>query len=365
MEHLTMNSIRSTIILALVCSSANTQSAFAQSDSTMSSPSDQSPGNKQQVEAALAILPRVGTTQVPVMPTQQAVSVAVQPGLTQGQDWLKVLHETLEEPIEPSTLAEGAYILKRLGTIVQGPEGLLIFVPDKTQREPGEGPVLLMPCRTLEQLETEWSGQQVILSGEIFSYHNRNQLLVSAYSLTKSDTDSQSDQTNATPDPASDEPTQSKDPIQPSSIEDDPDVRDLLDELEFQVQPTDSNRNSSHKNLESPIIQTAQRTQVTLPDSNAGIEEGTLILRRPARLVRNNTGAWTVVFDNDSLDDSNSQALIVEPCRMLMRMETIAMENGDAGQLLVSGRVYTYKGSGFLLPTLMQRIRPQGINSLQ
>ncbi|MDF1810081.1 MAG: hypothetical protein P1U42_10340 [Phycisphaerales bacterium] len=357
MEHPTMNTIRSSIILALICGTANTQTVFAQSESTMSSPSDQSPGNKQQVEEALAILPRVGTTQVPVMPTRQAVSVAVQPGLTQGQDWLKVLHETLEEPIEPSTLAEGAYILKRLGNIVRGPDGFLIFVPDKDHREPGEGPVLLMPCRTLEQLETEWSGQEIIISGEIFSYHKRNQLLISAYSLAKADAMNQDDQTTNS--------ESKQDPQQPTSIEDDPDVQDLLEELEFQFQPTDNNRRANHRELDSPIIQTAPRKQATLPDSSAGIEEGTLILRRPARLVRNNTGAWTVVFDNDNKDESDAIALIVEPCRMLMRMESIAMEDGDAGQLLVSGRVYTYKGSGYILPTLMQRIRPQGINTLQ
>ena len=348
-----MNPRTSQIILALISCAAGTSLSMAQS-------TDQSPGNPQQVKEALSILPRVGTNQTPVMPTKPAVSLAVQPGLTHGQDWLKVLHETLEEPIEPSTLAEGAYLLSRLGTIVNGPSGLFIFVPDKSQREPGEGPVLMMPCRTLEQLESEWSGQRVVVSGEIFSYHNRNQFLISDYALVKARTHTQATETFTATDPTE------ADPIEPSNtIEDDPDVRDLLNELEFQTQPTDEHRSATHKDLETPIIQTAQRKQATLPDASAGIEEGTLILRRPARMIRNNSGAWTIVFDTDQPNDQNAIALIVEPCRMLMRMETIAMNEGDAGKLLVSGRVYTYKGSAYLLPTLMQRIRPQGINSLQ
>lgn len=351
MDHRPMYAPKSSITIASLILLAVSPHAHAQ-------PEDQSPGSQQQVENARALLPRVGTDQNPVMPTTPKVSVAVQPGLTQGQDWLKDLHETLEEPTEPSTLAEGAFVLNRLGAILPGPNGLLIFVPDKATRLPGEGPVLLMPCQTLQQLETEWSGQSVEVSGEIFTYHNRNQFLISAYRIGSSEPV----QTQPDPDPT--KKVYDTDTDDPSSLEDDPDVRDLLDELEFNVEPTDHPRDTAHQTLTAPN-QTARRSQVTQATTIGGLDEGTLILRRPSRMIRASTGAWTIIFDNDNPDSSDATELIVEPCQMLMRMENIAMDTGDAGQLLVSGRVYTYKGDHYILPTLMQRLRPQELNSMQ
>ncbi|MBL4697753.1 MAG: hypothetical protein JKX70_02855 [Phycisphaerales bacterium] len=342
-----MNALRTSISIAAILLAANTSVAVAiQPESTPNS----SPGNPEQVQQALAILPRVGTNQVAVMPTLPAVSVAVQPGLTQGEDWLKVLHNTLQKTTAPSTLAEGAFVLSRPGTLVPGPNGLMIFVPNKETQQPGEGPVLLMPCKTLEQLETEWGGQPIEISGEIFTYHNRNQLLISAYRIGTS------------PAPQTELPENTS-PVEPSSLEDDPAVRDLLNELNFNATPSDSNRQAANRKIE-PTNQLAQRAQVTTT-TTTGLDEGTLILRRPSRMIRNSTGAWVIVFDNDDPTSTDAIDLIVEPCSMLMRLERIAMETGDAGQLLVSGRIYTYKGAHYILPTLMQRVRPQEINSLQ
>jgi len=352
MDPSVMNTIRSTISISMLL-------LGAQSIHALSEPADP-PGNQQQVDEAESILPRVGTNETPVMPTVPAVSIAQQPGLSEGQDWLKVLHESLEQSIAPSTLAEGAFILNRLGNIVRGPGELLIFVPDKATKLPGEGPVLLMPCRTLEQLEAEWTGQPIELSGEIFDYHNRNQLLISAYRLSSVPIEPEKTDTPEG-NPSSEQPASEP----PSSLEDDPDVRDLLDELEFGSTPPTDDPKSVHKKLDATPTQNTRRPQVTLPESQGGLDEGTLILRQPARMIRNANGAWTIIFDHDNTASIDSIELIVEPSRMLMRMERIAMESGDAAQLLISGRVYTYKGAHYILPTLMQQRRPQEINSLQ
>jgi len=350
-----MKTLRSTIpISALLLA--------AQGARALNEPADP-PGNQKQVEEAEAVLPRVGTNQTPVMPTVPAVSVPQQPGLSGGQDWLKVLHESLKQSIEPSTLAEGAFVLDRLGSIVRGPNELLIFVPDKTTRQPGEGPVLLMPNRTLEQLESEWTGQQIELSGEIFDYHHRNQLLISAYRLAPEQS-AQPPQPKAQENPA-DLSTPNTSDDEPPSLEADPEVRDLLKELNLGSTKSTDDSAPAHHRLETPPIQPARRSQVAVTDTMGGYNEGTLILRRESRMIRNSTGAWTVIFDQDDTQAPDTIELIVEPCRMLMRMETIAMETGDAGRLLVSGRVYTYKGNSYILPTLIQRVRPQEINSLQ
>lgn len=362
----------SPILLLLVANSAISMSAICAPDDG----TDPQPGSPAQVEDALSILPRVGTNQEPVMPTTPDVSVPKQPGLTEGQDWLKVLHETLEEATEPTKLAEGAFVLNRLGELYKGPSDLLIFVPDKATRSIAESPVLLMPCQALEQLESEWTGQQVEVSGEIFTYHGRNQLLISSYRIGTFIHDSDSveqqpmetaepEQEPAPDSPATDTPTGT--PDEPTGLGADPAVRDLLNELNFDADPSDANRSQAnrqaiHDRL-TPRHQLSGRQQVTT--ASAGLKEGTLIMRRPARMIRNSSGAWTIVFDNDDPEHTDSIELIVEPCRMLMRMESIVMQSGDAGRLLVSGRVYAYKGANYILPTLIQRVRAQEINSLQ
>ncbi|PCI09725.1 hypothetical protein COB72_05695 [bacterium] len=357
-----MNALRSSVSIAALLLAANSTLALASpDDQTTSQTISQTPGSPEQVQQALAVLPRVGTNQEAVMPTLQAVSVAVQPGLTQGEDWLKVLNDTLEDTAEPSQLAEGAFVLARPGTIVVTPSNLMIFVPDQATRQPGEGPVLLMPCQTLEQLGSEWSGQPIELSGEIFTYHNRNQLLISAYRIGALQPIEPELPENTSPDAPSDGPSSGS-----SSGEDDPAVRDLLNELSMQPSPTRPPRQQLSTNPSAPKI--GNRPQAVASSTSAGVEEGTLILRKPSRMIRNSSGAWTIVFDNDNASSTRGMDtidFIVQPCRMLMRMEQVAMEAGDAGQLLVSGRVYTYQGAHYILPTLMQRVRPQGLNSLQ
>lgn len=312
------------------------------------------PGSAEKVEQARSILPRVGTNETAVMPTTAAVSQAVQPGLGEGPDWLDVLNETLETKLTPSMLAEGAFITSRLGDLLEAPTGQIIFVPDRQQREPGEGAVILLPSRALERLQDEWSGQRVLISGEILTYHSRNMLLVSDYRLVRElpATDTQSD-TSADP---------ANEPDSPAQIEDDPEVQDLLRELD---------RNSGNdSNVEAdPLrdrIEALPRTPQRDAESTAvGPEEGTLLLRRPARLIRNADGAWALAFDNDDPSSELNTALVVLPCRALMRMEQWAMDQGDAAQFLVSGRVYSYHGESFLLPTIAQRLGASDINSIQ
>ena len=313
------------------------------------------PGSAEKVEAARSILPRVGTIETPVMPTVAALSLAYQPGLGEGPDWLEVLNETLETKLTPSTLAEGSFINARLGDILIAPGGQVIFSPDKQERKAGEGAVILLPSHTLERLQEEWSGQRVLLSGEVLTYHQRNMLLISDYRLVR-DAAPKPEPTK----PAADPETESE----PSGVESDPEVMDLLRELDNSE--TESTRPGSNINRFETEPRTPQQRDPQALTS--GPAEGTLILRRPARLVRNEDGAWTLAFDNDSIaDDSSDQLsdLIVLPCRALMRMERWAMDQGDAARFVVSGRVYTYKGDSYLLPTIAQRLGASDINSIQ
>ena len=315
-------------------------------------PTDPDPGNKQQIEDARSLLPRVGTDEKPVDPTQTPVSSPKQPGLTEGQDWLQILNDTLETQMGASSLAEGSFVLARLGDLIAVPGELFIFAPDRKQREPGEGAVLLMPCRTLEQMQSEWSGQRVLVSGEIFTYHNRNQLLISDYRFVR----------EAPPEKTEEQPKEQPDPVADQPIEDDPEVQELMREL-------DRDRPVVRQEEEDPFglqPDTLPRTPVRQTTTvTSGPEEGTLLLRRPARLERNAGGAWMIVFDNDEPEADESMPLVVLPCRSLMKMEQWAMQQGDAARFIVSGRVYNYKGEPYLLPTMAQRLGPSDINSIQ
>lgn len=312
------------------------------------------PGSAEQVEEALSILPRVGTNQTAIMPTQSSVSVAIQPGLGEGPDWLEVLNDTLETKLTPSTLAEGSFIQGRLGDLVIAPSGQVIFVPDRAERSSGEGALILLPSRALERLQQEWSNQRVILSGEILTYHQRNMLLLSDYRLVREQTESPETSQPTESDTGADEPT---------GLEADPEVQDLLRELD-RPDPNDPREGTDRlRDRLEALPRTPQRDAGT---QTTGPEEGTLLLRRPARLVRNADGAWALAFDNDDPTDVKDNAsIVVLPSRALMRMEQWAMDQGDAARFLVSGRVYAYRGQSYLLPTIAQRLGASDINSIQ
>ncbi|MHA7812139.1 MAG: hypothetical protein ACX94C_01920 [Phycisphaerales bacterium] len=324
------------------------------------------PGSAKQVEEARSILPRVGTDITPIMPTTEAVSSAIQPGLGEGPDWLDVLNETLETKLTPSMLAEGAFILSRLGDLVEAPSGQMIFVPDRSQREPGEGAVILLPSRALERLQSEWSDQRVLISGEILTYHERNMLLISDYRLVRETgetepTPEQPTQPEAQTETQTDLQSDAASDTQPA-LEDDPEVQDLLRELD---RPETSDSRDGAGSLRDRL-EALPRTPQREPDgATVGPEEGTLLLRRPARLVRNAQGAWSVVFDNDDPTNELDASLVVLPCRALMRMEQWAMDQGDAARFVISGRIYSYRGQSYLLPTIAQRLGPSDINSIQ
>jgi hypothetical protein len=314
------------------------------------------PGSAERVEEARSILPRVGTNETPVFPTTASVSNAVQPGLGEGPDWLEVLNDTLETKISPATLAEGAFIQSRLGDLVAAPSGQVIYVPDRTEREPGEGAVILLPCRALERLQDEWGGQRVIVSGEILTYHQRNMLLISDYRLVREIPEArptESADLPADPDTATDEPT---------GLEEDPEVQDLLRELD---RPDPSDPREGVDRLTDRLETLPRTPQRDAPTTTTGPEEGTLLLRRPARLVRNAVGAWALAFDNDDPNRTDNASIVVLPSRALMRMEQWAMDQGDAARFLVSGRVYAYRGQSYLLPTIAQRLGASDINSIQ
>ncbi|MCA9304854.1 MAG: hypothetical protein KC996_12100 [Phycisphaerales bacterium] len=329
-------------------------------------PSDPMPGSAERVREAESVLPRGGTNESPVLPTVALVSKSVEPGLTEGHDWAKSLSESLDRRSTPRTLAEGTFLLDRRGELVRGPSDRLIFVPDKQDRRPGEGPMLMLPCSVLDQLAQSWTGQPVLIRGEVFLYHGRNYLLPAWFTMV-SDAITSSDPelpTEEAPAPDDQEnPAMDADGLeeQPATLEDDPEIRALLQELESEQPTQPSAPGAAHQELTGSTPTAPARASTTA----SGIREGTILMRRRGRLDRQTDGSWALVFDNDEASELGAEALTILPCRLLMEMESLSARDGGVRELIVSGRVYASEGDGYLLPTLIQRVRPEGITPRQ
>ncbi len=308
-----------------------------------------------RVEEAERVLPRVNRNAPVIAPTRPRIAQPVRPGLTGGEDWGDGID------LRPTGLPEGTFLIERPGRIVQAPGGRRVFVPTGDDRRAGEGPMLILPNAALERLELALtdSGDEpgVRVSGEVFVYHGRSHLLLASALMGEGEPARPIAETTADPDEQPAEP-QADPADDPASVLDDPDVRGLLEELE----------------AARPIAPPADtRPAYTPPAADPAIgrvppvPDGTPVVRQRGRLVRTGEGggAWSFVFDNDTDDALNAEAMVVMPCLLLQRMERQALASGDAHQLTVSGRVHTHNGQAYLLPTMMLRVPVTGIVPMQ
>ncbi|MBL4809385.1 MAG: hypothetical protein JKY43_04930 [Phycisphaerales bacterium] len=366
-----MQTIPQAAILTLIAGSTFQSPARAQDAASADEPKHQ---QVIIIDPSQDHLPTMGTNQTPIEPTASGVSTPHQTGLTQGQDWMQVVNNTIGSVTKPSALAEGSFVLARTGRLVPAPNDRIIFVPAPDQRLPGEGPVLLLPCATLQSLENVWANQPVTVSGEILTYHGRNQLLISDYSLGLTEARQSSPQ--KPDDQQTDPEDQQEQPILPDSspeepkpgLDEDPDVMDLLKELDAEndTYPGSEAQDQISKPRNSRLKgQQSNQLQIAPPTLGPGLREGTLLVRRPARLDRAADGSWMVIFDNDDQTSPGGIELTVLPCSLLMTMERQAIQFGDNARFVVSGRMYIHNGRGYLLPTFYQRLRTSDIKPWQ
>lgn len=294
------------------------------------------------------VLPRVDREDRVVMPTRSRVAEPVRPGLTGGEDWADAVG------LRAAGLPEGSFLIERPGRLVSGPGGRVIFVPTGEDRVAGERPMLVLPNAALERLEVAVTGRGdepgVRLSGEVFVYNGRSHLLMSSAFLGEAVTEPEPVAGQASGDAGAAEPD-----AEPASLRDDPDVKGLLEELEAE-RPSDDARVEPVRPARDAGVTTA---------GTAPVPDGTPIVRRRGRMVRTGEGAWAFVFDNDLDDALAAASMVVLPCRLLERIERRAMIDGDAYQLVVSGRVHTYEGQAYLLPTMVLSVPANGLVPMQ
>lgn len=271
-------------------------------------------------------------------------------------------------------LAEGTFLTARTGTLLTSPSGHRVFVPDKESRRVGEGPMVVLPSRTLARLDIATSRLEeprVALSGQILVFGGRNLLLPTAYRVLTDAPPASGVDTTTEPRPGvsprpgtpSPEPEPSTGDAQPDagSAADDPDVASLFDELDSPTAPRGLQPpTESPDESDTPLGPDGRPDAPSIPDDTVVAEshqpEGTSIVRRRGRLVRLPDGAWAVVFDNDHDGGADADPpLTVYPCRVLTRLVPMAERSGDSLELLISGRVYAYGSRRYILPTLFQR----------
>ncbi len=93
--------------------------------------------------------------------------------------------------------------------------------------------------------------------------------------------------------------------------------------------------------------------------------EGQFIVSRRGRMVRaagapGTTTPWMVVLEADSSNLADPPMYLM-PCQMLEDMESVIQQHGESMVFILSGQVYVYRNSNYLLPTLM-KLAPQKAN---
>lgn len=340
-----------TRLTALALTAAAGTTGLAQDDASQS-----------RIEDAERVMPRERPPAEPVAPSVESEVRTPRPGLTGGQDWPDQLGDT-DNPV-PTRLPEGTTLISRPGHVLTLASGHRMFVIDKQERRAGEGPMLIFPSRVLASLDASLAGSSVApvaLSGYVYEYDGRNYLLPTAFSRDTLPPPAQPE-SESTIESLAANPTSANE-IRIASAFDDPDVASLLDELDS---------SPAVRAVAPPMTQAAgdeSNQSSVVAGTEAFVADGTPITRRRARLVRGPGGAWALRFDNDfdtaRVNPLLDQPMTVLPCRLLQRLEALAMTRGEGVELIVSGRVYTYGQRSYILPTIYQRPLKIGIDPIQ
>jgi hypothetical protein len=293
------------------------------------------------------------------------------------------------------------------GTLIWDAKGGLIFRPDASTSEGSPAftqSASLLPCAALARFESmlgvgvsegpqaamtsppstarsSKDGHPVpevpmakelgryFINGQVFAFHGRPYILLSVPPTTtppKSDTPAPTSNDAATPTP---KPTPAPTPTinQDSSLPEATDVQSLITELE--------QRRTTARALEAAatLAQTkdggssaASTPDATSPNQaapTAARPDGQHINGRQGRVVRHD--AW-LIFTPDSGTSAPSDApMVLLPSAQMERLEGLVFRFGDSARYRISGKLVTYKGRQFLLPTLAQVLPPSDLSPAQ
>lgn len=319
---------------------------------------------ERRIDEAERLAPRAPDEVEAFSPIQPETTSPIRPGLTGGESWADLLESAWPGVIEPSLRGERTFVNQLRGTVIRGPGETRIFVPTPDADAPPTRAMLLLPCMVLERFDSYlFAGQDrvpVLLTGQVFLYGGRNYVLPTSFRRAFGQPAAQADQVAETP-ARSQAELEKSDPTEAESgsdgIDDNPDVAALMAELEMRsplTRPAPAGPASTGRER--------SRGEESSPDLIVG-NDGTYLAARRGRVVRSPNGTWSFILDNGR--PSSRVAFTLLPCRTLEGLERQSLRDGDASAGLMSGRVYTYMGNHYLLPTLYQQERRDWVHPLQ
>jgi len=277
---------------------------------------------------------------------------AAQPATGQGpEDFDGKLAELLgtvrlEDRSRTPLLPEGTFLSARDARLVVTEEGDRVLALSPDRNDPVARAAILLPCSELEKLERaaiEAGGASEAtarfkVTGQVFAYHQYNYVLLSTWTqVVESEGPAPNDA--------------------PTADTEDDEVSSLIQELE----QSRAEQGRALSGDRSPIW-LPPRGELE-PGEGALIPDGTLIQSRRARLVRQGV-SWTIAFDSGT-GTKRSDPLIVLPCLHHERLERLTQAGGDEIEIEISGRVLSFRGRNYILPTLFQVISGREISPIQ
>lgn len=259
---------------------------------------------------------------------------------------------------------EGTFLVRRTGTVRILKTGEAVFIPDmpspRDARRRGERPMILLPSQTLAALQSSIASSanpeetRVEVSGQLFVYRERQQLLPTIFTVVRA-----SAPIEAAPKPAA--PAATNEMGEATSVRpgDDPEVADIIRQLE-------SRRSEALPPISGATVEAAKNEEgrsITAADadrSNASrslVPEGTIFTDRRGRLVRIGDRLG-IAFDGDANTPAEPAMYIIRS-KALERLENSISSRTGSVDIVLTGRVYTYRNQNYILP-LMAQLEPQG-----
>lgn len=306
---------------------------------------------------------------------------------------------SISAPRPAAVIAEGAIVTMMPGTLIWDAKGGLIFRPDANASDGAPAftqSASLLPCTALARFEsmlgvgvsdapassppsTARSSKdghppaevpmskelgRYYINGQVFAFHGRPYILLSVPPTTtppKSDTPAPTDGAA----PATPSTTSAAKPSTPLS--ESTDVQSLITELEqrrttaraLETAATlaqSKGDGSAAVSVPSPTTQDKGAPGSARPD-------GQHINGRQGRVVRHD--AWLIFTPDSGTSAPSDPPMVLLPSAQMERLEGLVFRFGDSARYRISGKLITYKGRQFLLPTLAQVLPPSDLSPTQ
>ena len=239
-------------------------------------------------------------------------------------------------------LREGGILQKAAGRIERDESiGVYVFHPEIPEGSSERRELILLPSRGLEDLvriekvsgptsSPALADRDFEVSGRVLVYRGRNFLLPEAI-VPQFRLDPPSERSSRVPDPPVADGPEGED--------------DLADRLERRLEERIGAvpRSLDFKEAE-PVVE-------------AQIEAGTRFVDRRGRISRDPaSGVWRFILAGDG-SGADVPSVILLPCLELERLERLVREADVRSDVLLSGRISTFQGRVYLLPTLARAAR--------